>query len=346
MALTERGKVAIGVVAAALVTLLAILAFTGNAPGPIQDVVNAVIDKPEPCPLTGKVLHDQDAPTHPALTIKVENIDDAYPLAGLERADIVYEEPVEGGLSRFAAIFQCKQAARVGPIRSARTTDPKILLAYASDPLLAYSGANPTVSGVVDEAGIISLTETSANAAYVRDDARSVPHNLFASTKKLRKIGIEMGAENAPPVAPFTFDEAIPEPSKPRTYASVSFSTSNVAEWRWSGGRWVRQLEGTPMTSESGKEIGAANVVIQEVVMTDSGIVDVTGSPSPEVELVGEGRAWILRDGRLIVARWHRSSVKDVTTFETKAGEEISLAPGSTFVELMPKGIGEVTFAR
>ena len=346
MALTKRGKVAIGVVAAALVTLFAVLAFTGNAPGPIQDVVNAVIDNPEPCPLTGKVLHDEDAPSYPALTVKVENTDDAYPLAGLERADVVYEEPVEGGITRFAAIFHCRQAGRVGPIRSARTTDPKIVLAYANDPLLAYSGANPTVSGVIDDAGIISLTESSANPAYTRDDARSAPHNLFASTKKLRAIGMEKGAEDTPPIAPFPFDEAIPEPSKPRTFASVSFSSSNVVEWRWSGGRWVRQLDGAPMTSESGKEIGAANVVIQEVVMTDSGIVDVTGSPSPELELVGQGRAWILRNGRLIVARWHRSAVEDVTTFETKAGEQISLDPGTTFVELMPKDVGEVTFAR
>ena len=80
--------------------------------------------------------------------------------------------------------------------------------------------------------------------------------------------------------------------------------------------------------------------------MTDSGIVDVTGSPSPEVKLVGKGRAWILRDGRLIVGRWHRSSLDDATIFETKAGEQIALAPGSTFVELMPKGVGEATFAR
>lgn len=346
MALTRRGKVAIGVVAASLVTLFAILAFTGNAPGPIQDVVNAVIDNPEPCPLTGKVMHDEDAPSHPAVTVKVENTDDAYPLAGLERADVVYEEPVEGGITRFAAIFHCRQAGRVGPIRSARTTDPKIVLAYANDPLLAYSGANPTVSGVIDDAGIVSLTESSANPAYTRDDARSAPHNLFASTKELLNIGLDMGAENTPPIAPFTFDQAIPDPSKPRTFASVSFSSSNVVEWRWSGGRWVRQLDGAPMTSESGKEIGAANVVIQEVVMKDSGIVDVTGSPSPELDLVGQGRAWILRNGRLIVARWHRSAVEDVTTFVTKAGEEISLDPGSTFVELMPKDVGGVTFAR
>ena len=346
MALTRRGKITIGAVAAAAVTVVAVLAFTGNAPGPIQDIVNAVIDRPEPCPLTGKVQGDEDAPSSPALTVKVENTDDAYPLAGLERADVVYEEPVEGGITRFAAIFHCRQAARVGPIRSARTTDPKIVLAYADDPLLAYSGANPKVAAGIDAAGIISLTETSANAAYTRDDARFAPHNLFASTKELLKIGLQMGAEDAPPTAPFTFDTAIPEPSKPRTFASVSFSSSNVVEWRWSDGRWVRQLDGAPMTSEAGAPIAVSNVVIQEVVMTESDIVDVTGSHSPELKLLGRGRAWILRDGRLIVGRWHRSSLGDVTIFETKAGEEIALDPGRTFVELMPKGVGEATFSR
>jgi hypothetical protein len=346
VALTKRGKIAIGVVVAAAVTIFAILAFTGNAPGPIQDIVNAVVDRPEPCPLTGVVLKDQDAPTHPAITVKVENTDDAYPLAGLQRADVVYEEPVEGGITRFAAVFHCRHAPRVGPVRSARTTDPKIVLAYANDPLLAYSGANATVAGAIDGAGIISLTETSANAAFARDDGRIAPHNLFASTKKLLKIGAQMGAEDAPPNPPFPFAPEIPKPSKRRTFASVSFSSSNVAEWRWSGGRWVRQLDGAPMTVETGGPIAVSNVVIQEVVVTDSGIVDVTGSPSPEVKLVGKGRAWILRDGRLIVGRWHRTSLDDVTVFETKAGEEIALAPGSTFVELMPKGVGEASFAR
>jgi hypothetical protein len=88
------------------------------------------------------------------------------------------------------------------------------------------------------------------------------------------------------------------------------------------------------------------NVVIQEVVVTDSDIVDVSGFPSPEVELVGRGRAWILRDGRLVVGRWRRASLSDATVFETKAGEEIALAPGTTFVELLPKDDGDVTFER
>jgi hypothetical protein len=345
--LTQRGKVAISVVVAAVVAVLAVMAFTGNAPQPIQDIVDKVTGRPEHCPLTGELrANGKGAPARPLLAVKVENTEEAYPLAGLERADVIYEEPVEGSITRFAALFQCRDAHRVGPVRSARTTDPKILLQYADEPLLSYSGANPQVAIALDDAGVVSLTETSASDAFVRDESRSAPHNLFVSTTKLYLIAKQDGADFSLPRSLFRFDEEVPAPSKPRTSASVAFSPSNVVGWTWSRGRWVRQLDGKPMLAESGKPIAVDNVVVQEVVVTDSNIVDVAGFPSPNVKLVGKGRLWILRDGRLIVGRWRRPSPGDVTVFETKSGEEIAMAPGTTFVQLVPKGEGEVTFER
>jgi hypothetical protein len=346
VALTQRGKIAIGVTATAVVAVLAVLAFTGNAPKPIQDIVDTVTGRPKPCPLTGELLAGgKSAPVRPTIAVKVENTEDAFPLAGLERADVIYEEPVEGGITRFAALYQCQDAARVGPVRSARTTDPKILLQYSGQPILAYSGANATVAANAEEAGVVSLTETSANAAFVRDEARSVPHNLFVSTKKLHRIA-RKEVDPAIPGAVFRFDEAVPSPSKPRTSASVAFSSSNVVGWSWSEDRWVREIDEEPMLGESGEPIAVDNVVIQEVVVTDSNILDAAGFPSPEVKLTGQGRAWILRDGRLVIGRWRRDSMGDVTVFETKGGDEIALAPGTTFVQLVPKDDGEVTFER
>jgi hypothetical protein len=336
----------IGVVAAVVVGVLAVLAFTGNAPGSLRDIVGAVTGRPDPCPLTGKVRGDEDPPDRPVLAVKVENTHDAYPLAGLEHADVIYEEPVEGGITRFAALFQCRDSGRVGPVRSARTTDPKILLQLSDEPILAFSGAHPKVTAALDEAGLLQLTETSGNVAYERDDARSAPHNLFVATRPLYRLATEAGVDVSAPPALFRYDEEVPTPSRRRSSARVTFSSSNVVEWVWDGGRWVRQLDGAPMLTEGGAEIAVANVVIQEVVVTDSDIVDVTGFPSPEVELLGEGRAWVLRDGRLVMGRWRRDSLEDVTVFETRAGEEIALAPGTTFVELVPKDTGEATFER
>ena len=347
MALTQRGKVAIGVAAAAVVAVLAVLAFTGNAPKAIQDIVDKATGQPEPCPLTGELRKGgKGALDRPLIAVKVENTDEAYPLAGLERADVIYEEPVEGSITRFAALYQCRDAPRAGPVRSARTTDPKILLQFSDESILAYSGANPRVAAALERAGIVSLTETSASDAFVRDDVRSAPHNLFVSTKKLYRIAQETDVEFSLPEAIFPFDEEVPAPSRRRTSATVAFSPSNVVGWAWSQDAWVRELDGEPMLAENGTPIAVDNVVIQEVVVTDSDIVDVAGFPSPDVKLTGEGRAWILRDGRLIVGRWQRASQGDVTVFETKAGEEIALAPGTTFVQLVPKDDGEVTFER
>jgi hypothetical protein len=346
VALTQRGKVAIGVAATAAVVVLALLAFTGNAPDPIQDIVDEVTGRPEPCPLTGELRSGgKGAPARPPLAVKVENSVDAYPLAGLERADVIYEEPVEGGVTRFAALFQCRDATRVGPVRSARTTDPRILRQYSDQALLAYSGANQAVTTALDEAGAVSLTETSAGNAYVRDDSRSAPHNLFVSTKALYRIA-KRAVDFSLPGKVFRFEEEVPDPSKPRTSASVSFSASNVVGWEWTDDRWVRQLDGEPMLSDKGTPIAVDNVVIQEVVVTDSDIVDVAGFPSPDVKLTGRGRVWILRDGRLVVGRWQRGSLGDVTIFETRGGEEIALRPGTTFIQLVPKDDGEVTFER
>jgi hypothetical protein len=340
--------VTIGVVACAVAVVVGagVLAFTGNAPSSLQRLVDTVTGRPTPCPLTGETLGaDRDAPDRPAFAVKVENTRDAYPLSGLDRADVVYEELVEGGITRFVAIFQCRVATRVGPVRSARTTDPKILVQYADAPLLAYSGAAVPVTHAVDNAGIVSFTETSANDAFERDDARSAPHNLYVSIPKLYRAAKAAGADLSAPAAVFPFGDDAPR-GKPRTAVTVTFSTSTTAEWHWSDGAWVRYLDGAPMLLEDGRPIVATNLVIQEVGVRTSEIVDASGSHSPIVDLTGTGRAWILRDGRLVVGRWTRRSLGDVTVFETKQGEEIALARGSTFVELVPADQGEVAFER
>jgi hypothetical protein len=347
LALTRRGKVAIaasGVGVAAVVVALT-LAFTGSA-NPIDAAKKIINPPPATCPLTGRELPEGSlVPANPLVGIKVENTPDAYPLAGLDRADLVYEEVVEGGITRFVAIFQCTGSDRVGPVRSARTTDPKILLQFQAHPILGYSGGAPPVVRAVDSSGLIGLTESDTPGAFTRDESRVMPHNLFTSTQALiRAAADRIGGEGAPEPA-FSYDTDAPAPAKRIGSAVVDFPLV-AAEWRWQGGHWVRYLDGEPMQLENGRPITATNVVIQRVSTTQSDIVDVAGYPSPEVELTGTGRAWILRDGRLITGRWQREALTDGTTFLTKNGTEISLAPGTTWIELAPKGMFDaaVTF--
>ncbi|MEA2521784.1 MAG: hypothetical protein QOI81_1430 [Actinomycetota bacterium] len=294
------------------------------------------------CPLTGLPPGGgKPVPERPVAAVKVENTVDAYPLVGLQKADIIYEELVEGGLTRFMAVYQCKDAQRVGPVRSARTTDPKILLQFNKHPILGDSGAQLTVVNELKKAGILTFDDSSAAAAFSRAPApRVTPHNLFVSVSKLYRLAGNAVSQQGAPKPVFTYATEVSNPSKPVSSVVVPFSTRVSGNWRWdhATATWVRQLNGNPMMLETGGPVQVTNVIVQAVRVTKSSMVDILGNPSPEVTLTGSGRAWILRDGRVIAGVWSRTSPHAVMQFKTKSGKRIPLAPGTTFVELMPTG--------
>ena len=208
MALTRRGRIVVIVAGAtALVTVGGIaLALTGHAPAVIQKAVDTVTGDdhtstppPPTCPLTGKPAPGGRVPRRPVLAVKVENTPDAYPLAGLQTADVVYEELVEGGITRFMALYQCKDAKKVGPVRSARTTDPKVLVQYDPHAVIAYSGGQLAVVHAVERSGLVSFDEDSGGDAFWRDSARYEPHNLFVNTAKLRAKSAKQTAAASSP---------------------------------------------------------------------------------------------------------------------------------------------------
>jgi hypothetical protein len=333
--LTKRGKIfaAVGVLAAGIVALTAVLALAGK--GPIRQIIDTIIHhhSTPTCPLTG--AQKKHVPNRPVLAIKVENIPEARPQAGIDKADVVYEEQVEGGITRFIVLFQCGDSSRVGPVRSARLTDPLVLTQYGH-PIFGYAGGVPRVVAAVRSAGLKDENFDIAVSAYVRDPNRPEPHNLYTSTKALYKAAHETGGEPKPV---FTYDTSLPARSKRAAFAHLNFSGYSDVFWRWSAKRqaWLRFHGTSPHTLENGAQVSAKNVVVQ-VVRYDysTGISDVIGSPSPEAITVGFGKAYVFRNGRVIVGKWVRSSPSAITQFETKGGTVIPLTPGNTWVELYP----------
>lgn len=343
MALSSRGKaiVAGGAVVAVLGGGAAALALSSDD-NPVIDVlqsVGVVDEPPAPCPLTGvPVGDDKEPPNRPALAVKVENTPEAQPLVGLDKADIVYEEVVEGGITRFIVVFNCDTAERVGPVRSARTTDPKIMLQFSEHPLLAYSGGANKVVNLIKQSGVVGMTEGDPTRPFSRDDAREAPHNLFVDTNELWVTGKKRAKGEPAPQVIFSYDEDVQKPSKKVAGATIDFPLT-TAGWSWDQGGWVRSQNGAVMTLEDGSNVVFDNVLIQQVETTESDILDVVGYPSPEVKVTGSGKAWLLRNGRLITGTWSRPDESDLTVFTVKGGDEFQLAPGTTFVELAPTGM-------
>jgi hypothetical protein len=346
VSLTRRGKATLAAATVLVVaggTLAYFVVFPQNAPAFVRNTLSTVglteaaPPPPPACPLSGVAAPAGRVPARPALAIKVENAPEARPQAGLNAADIVYEEPVEGGYTRFIAVYQCGEADRVGPVRSGRTTDPSVLRQYGHA-VFGYAGGVPLVGREVNRARLIDVNYIEAAPAYTRDDTRAVPHNLYTTTAALWKAG---ASDEGAPDAVFTYADAWEGKAKKVSSVHLPYSGASDVYWSWSRreAEWLRSHGQAPHVLEGNERVSADNVVVQVVQVQASQIVDAAGNASPDVTLTGSGKAYVFRDGRMIIGRWERATLDDVTRFLAKDGTEIALKPGRTWVELLPVSV-------
>ncbi|HEX2056831.1 MAG TPA: DUF3048 domain-containing protein [Actinomycetota bacterium] len=309
----------------------------------IEDVplVGALAEDPE-CPLTSAEPARESLVDRPAVAIKIENNPVAYPLSGLERAEVVYEEPVEGGLTRFMAIYHCTDASLAGPVRSARVVDPPIMAPYTR--ILGAAGGNDIVIDALNEAEIVIIEETRAKSAMTRLERPGITfeHTLYADTAAIRKLG-RAQFDETPPDDLFEFGDLQGTGRRART-VTLSFSAGTIVTYEWNGKRWDRSDGDAPLTNEDGTQIQVDNVLIEEHTVNHSDrLSDILGTPSPEIEdVTGSGRAFLFRDGRMFAGRWTRESEEEPVRFETRSGEAFVLHPGTTWIELLPDKAGDV----
>lgn len=300
------------------------------------------------CPLSGLEPKRGAHLRRPAVAIKVVNVPAAYPLSGLEDAELVFEEVVEGGVTRFMALYHCTDADRVGPIRSVRAIDVPILAPLTG--IMAASGGNPTVLSIIRTSGIYLVEEFPQWASAVMRIPRpgiSRDHTLYAKTAEVRRFGMEEGGIRKPPPRKFfTFGdlEETGFTGRKAERVSLTFGRLTTVIYEWNGSAWERAQDGVLFQDEDGDPIEIDNVIIEEHTVNNSdSMVDVAGNPSPEIaDETGSGVAFILRDGVAVKARWVRDAVDAPTRYE-KDGQLIPLKSGRTWIALFPGPSGEVT---
>jgi hypothetical protein len=275
-------------------------------------------------PFTGvKVSH-----LGPVLAVKIDNIAQARPQTGLTAADIVYVLPVEGGLSRFLAVFSSHLPPVVGPVRSAREDDLELLRQFGR-PAFAYSGAAPHLLPFVHRARVVDLYAGLAGG-YYRSQNRVTPHNLYARPAQL--IGEARGASTAHDIG-FRFGPA-PSGGRPAASRSVAYSAASFTfTWSAAVSRWLVRMDGSPARSTEDGQLGAATVVIQYTTVRTSRFLEY-GQRPPYAESTGSGTGVVLRDGRAWDVRWSRPSADGGTTFTTAAGRAMTFARGPVWVVL------------
>ena len=284
-------------------------------------------------PLTGQVA--PRPPTEAALSVKIDNAPAAHPQSGLNQADLVFECLVEGGMTRFLAVYQSRGAAVVGPIRSARPVDGALLRALHGG-IFAYSGA---ATGEIAPAKAYStsfLISNDDNPAPFWRQSGPPPANVYSSTTRLRAEAARKSAHPGLPPPLFTYGPVVAG-SSPARRLSTEVGSTVRASWVYDGASYLRSENGRPHLLADGQQVRATNVVVLRVKVTHSGITDAAGNEDPFVLAYGSGAAEVFRNGVVEHGRWSRPAVTDAFTFTSTAGGALTLFPGSSWVELVPE---------
>ncbi|KUN03593.1 hypothetical protein AQI95_22420 [Streptomyces yokosukanensis] len=265
------------------------------------------------------------------LVVKIDNVPAARPQNGLDAADVVYAEQVEGGLSRLLAVYATRLPETVGPVRSARESDLELLRQFHR-PTLAFSGAHRKLLPQIGKAPLRAQSADQDPSAYFRATGKAAPHNLYLHPAKLLtsapgRAALTTGYRYGPAPSGGT-----PTAARTLRYPAARFTFTWSAERH----RWLVAMDGTSTAMADGARVEPATVVVQHVRIRDSSYRDVLGNPTPYTETVGSGKAEVLRDGRSFDASWSRPRATDGTSFTTAGGRRMNFAEGQVWVVFAP----------
>jgi hypothetical protein len=291
-----------------------------------------------PAPLTG-IPGDPVLASRAAVIVKVDNSPGGRPQSGLGAADVILEEKVEGGVSRFMAVFHSHDASLVGPIRSVRSTDPPIVTPFGG--LFAYSGGIPAFVSLIRKAGLTAISEADHGGAFHLLAGRHRPYATYASTSELRTY-VSKSAKAPPAIIGFLEPDQPfgPTGSSPASHATVKFGKTQ-ADWQWdpTTSKWMRFTDGTAHMLADGTQLACTNVIIQTVSYQRTQYKDPSGAQVDQAIVLGTGKAIVLSGGRQLAVTWSKPTPSAVTTYTDSSQLPVRLTPGNTCIQLPPTGL-------
>lgn len=333
-----RRALKIAAVSAGLV-VLAGCASAPAMPTPTPTVSPAPVDPLVPAPLTGLNVR-ASALKHSSLAAKVDNHEDARPQWGLNQTDVVFEELVEGGLTRYVAVWHSQVPSVIGPVRSIRPMDPDIITPFLG--IVAYSGGQQKFVQMMQNTPVYNAVHDQADteAFMYRDDTKDAPHNVAVKAQALIAAHSDLAAPQK--MFAFSFDQQGVFSSwtgKPASRIDVTFSDSRFPSWSYdpTSRKYLRSQEGEPDFDSAKKQIAATNLIVMMVE------IDNTYGYVPKTVLVTSGTGYIATQGRYTPMKWSKKSAGEPVVYTTEDGRPITLSPGNTWIE-MPPTYGGVSF--
>ena len=273
--------------------------------------------------------------------IKVANDAAARPQSGLAQADVILEIPVEGGLTRYALVFHSQEAARVGPVRSARQSDLNYLSTLRA--ILAHVGASESVTKMVRDAAasgaFIDVDEFQHPEAFERVSGKVAPYNAYTSVAKIREAAGKAASERVDvPAFKFAAD-AGKTAGTAGTSLAIPYTAAGRVTYTFdqASGAYKRTQDGkATIDADGNREVMPTTVVVIKTEVKEiAGTADAAGAPSVDYRGTGTGTAVVLRDGKRFDGKWSRQG-NDLYRFADASGSAIALKPGLTWMHIVP----------
>jgi len=310
-----------------------------------EPTIEFVFDVDKMSPFTGKELSAETWLKRPkrVLAFKIDNNINARPQSGLQEADAVHEILVEGGMTRFLAFFYDNTSKYLGPIRSARPTDPTMVRPYGGT--LVVSGATTGLIPSIRELGVPVLEEQSSPVMF-RISSRSAPHNLYADTESVRQKIEDRGfyfLQPGPgPLYPFGLNQNNWVDGADKI--TIKYSEFTTIIWKLDSDKYSRFIIDN---YSNNKEATAHNFISQDGNYTDilktETVVVIQGplykdkaTTLPSVLTVGVGNAYVFNQGKYIEGSWRRGDISEPFVLTDNDGNDIQVPPSTQWVHILP----------
>ena len=283
-----------------------------------------------------------NAAEKPVLAIKIENDPSVRPQYGLDMADIVFEELVEGGMTRFISVFQSEIPQEAGPVRSGRHVDASIVPTFA-DYFIFSGAARATLKHFATTIPKNVVVFNEGAPGMHRTKYHRPPHNLFIYPQEVIDSG---KAEVSKTDGFFTKSSTTADPSGIAiNKVALKFSQASTPNWTWDGATklWLRDDGNKPHMAISGKQLSASSLVVIRATETNAGYKGSTGGYVPRTVVTGTGAGYLIIGDTMTEITWSKADDVSMMTLKDPSGKTVNPGPGKTWVEVITTS-GDVKF--
>ena len=283
-----------------------------------------------------KIFNGNDRP----IAVMIDNHNQAWPQAGLNKAYLVYEAIVEGGETRLMALFKGVTVDKIGPVRSSR----HYFLDYAmeNDAIYAHFGWSPQAQSDITKYSIDNINGiTESESTFWRVKDKAAPHNAVTSTEALLKAAKSKGyktTSDKKSVLNYTTDEVNLEYGQGATSVTIPHSTLQTVKYEYDEKnqvykRYARKKAQTDW--DTGNSITTKNIII--TFCDNYTLPDSEDKGRQGLKNTGTFDGYYITNGKAIKIKCIKEARNTQTKYQDLQGNEIKVNDGNSWINICPK---------